>query len=161
VVHNRFNSSRLCRISSRARFCSARSSAEYRPCFQRARRDLASPSGVREPVLAPPCIRHLPLHIAGALQGVPRRVLAPHLAAVFGSPGGFPFLSQPFRGGSGCSFFIFPVILLGSLFTTGWAHQPNDRLAAVIDIHIPYNHRLADSSPMAVQSLHLRCEGSE
>lgn len=65
IVHNRFNSSRLCRISLRARFCSARCSAEYRPCFQRSPRDLASPSGVRGPVLAPPCLQHLPWRIAG------------------------------------------------------------------------------------------------
>lgn len=83
--HNRFTSSRLSWISSRTRFCSALASAEYRPCFQRARRDLANPSGVRGPVLAPPCIRHRPLRIAGARHAVPRRVLAPHLGAVFGS----------------------------------------------------------------------------
>jgi hypothetical protein len=64
--HNPFSSSRLCRISSRTRFCSALPSEEYSPCFQRERRDLAKPSGVRGPVLAPPCIRHRPLRIAGA-----------------------------------------------------------------------------------------------
>jgi len=49
-------------------------------------------------VLAPQCMRHLPLGIAGARHGVPCRGLAPHLGAVFGSPGGFPLFSQPFRG---------------------------------------------------------------
>ena len=39
--HNCFSSSRLCRISSRTRFCSALLSEEYRPCFQRDRLDLA------------------------------------------------------------------------------------------------------------------------
>jgi len=63
--HNRFNSSRLCWICSRMRFCSALTSEEYRPCFQRERRDFAKPSGVRGPVLAPPCIRQRPLRIAG------------------------------------------------------------------------------------------------
>jgi hypothetical protein len=64
--HNRVSSSRLFRISSRMRFCSALPSEEYSPCFQRERRDLAKPSGVRGPVLAPPCIRHRPLRMAGA-----------------------------------------------------------------------------------------------
>lgn len=63
--YNRFSSSRLCRISSRTRFCSALPSEEYSPCFKRERRDLAKPSGVRGPVLAPPCIRQRPLRIAG------------------------------------------------------------------------------------------------
>jgi len=99
LTHNRFSSSRLSRTSSRTRFCSALPSEEYSPCFQRERRDLAKPSGVRGPVLAPPCIRHRPLRIAGARHAVPRRVLAPHLGAVFGSPGGFPFFSHPLRAG--------------------------------------------------------------
>src|SRR5712671_1377388 len=47
--------------SSHTRSCSARASAEYCPCFQRARRDRSSPSAVRGPVLGPLCIRHLPL----------------------------------------------------------------------------------------------------
>jgi len=41
-------------------------SEEYSPCFRRERRDLAKPSRVRGPVLAPPCIRHRPLCMAGA-----------------------------------------------------------------------------------------------
>jgi hypothetical protein len=77
--HNCFMSSRLCRISSRTRLCSALLSEEYSPCFQRERRDLARPSGVSGPVLAPPCIRHRPfgmpcrdgssLHIAARFLG--------------------------------------------------------------------------------------------
>jgi len=69
--------------------------AEYKPCFQFARRDRAKPSGVRGPVLAPPCIRQRPLRIAGARHFFPRRVLAPHLGARFGSPGGLSFFNQP------------------------------------------------------------------
>ena len=41
-----FKNSRLWLISSRTRFCSARAAAEYCPCFQRDRRDLASPFSI-------------------------------------------------------------------------------------------------------------------
>jgi len=44
--------------------------------FQRERRERASPSAVWGPVLAPPCMRHLPLLMAGERQGIPQRVLA-------------------------------------------------------------------------------------
>jgi hypothetical protein len=161
VSHNRFTSSRLSWISSRTRFCSALASAEYRPCFQRARRDLANPSGVRGPVLAPPCIRHRPLRIAGARHSVPRRVLAPHLGAVFGSPGGFPFFSNPFRAGVIYSLDFVCVIFRKSLSTTVMAHGSNDRLTALIDIYVSHERRLAELSTVAVQSLHLRREGSQ
>ena len=56
--YNCFSSSRLCRIISRTRFVLPYFPQEYSPCSQRERRDLAKPSGVRGPVLAPPCIRH-------------------------------------------------------------------------------------------------------
>jgi hypothetical protein len=50
-----------------------------RPFFQRARRERASPSRVRGPVLDPPCMRHLPLAMAGAQQAVQiDRALAGH-----------------------------------------------------------------------------------
>jgi hypothetical protein len=52
---------------------------------------------VRGPVLAPPCIRHLLFFIAGALQGVPSRMRAPHGFALAKSPEGFPFRSHPRR----------------------------------------------------------------
>jgi len=64
---------------------SRRVAAERSPCFHRAFRLAASPSGVTGPVDAPPCIRHrvylcdLSDHIAGALHGDPHRVLAPHV----------------------------------------------------------------------------------
>jgi hypothetical protein len=41
-AHNRFISFRLWWIRSRTRFCSVRASAEYSPCFHRARRDRAN-----------------------------------------------------------------------------------------------------------------------
>src|SRR5450432_1170637 len=73
---------------------------EYRPCFHRAQRDLANPAAVRGPVLAPPCMRHLPFGMAGDWHGVALRVLAPQRGALLGSPAGFPFLSQ----------FPFPIL---------------------------------------------------
>src|ERR1035441_5825860 len=156
-----FSSSRLCRMRSRTRFRSALFSAEYSPCFQRERRDLARPSGVRGPVLAPPCIRHRPLRVAGALHAVPRRVVAPHLGAVFGSAGGFPFFSHPLRAVVVCSLDFVCVIFRGSLSTTVMAHGSNDRLTAFIDIYVPHDHRLAELSTVTVQGLHLRRKGSQ
>jgi Sulfotransferase domain len=53
-------------------------SAVRRPCVVRALRMRSSPSAVRGPVLVPPCILHFPQAIAGALQGMPVLVRAPH-----------------------------------------------------------------------------------
>ena len=53
-------------------------SAVRRPCVVRAFRMRSNPSAVRGPVLAPPCILHFPQAIAGALQGMPVLVRAPH-----------------------------------------------------------------------------------
>jgi hypothetical protein len=53
----------------------------------------AIPSGVRGPVLPPPCIRHRPFAIAGARQAQPvLRARAPHRGARFrpGLPSGLP-----------------------------------------------------------------------
>lgn len=50
-----FKRSRLWVSSSRTRLCSARASAEHRPCFQRACRDRANLPDMRGPVLAPAC----------------------------------------------------------------------------------------------------------
>jgi len=38
------------------------------------------------------------------------------------------------------------------------AHRSNDRLTAFINIDVPHDHRLANLSAVAVQSLHLRRE---
>ena len=73
--------------------------AEYRPCFQFAFLDRSRPSGVRGPVLLPPCILHLPFFIAGALQGVPFLVLAPHLG---------PFIKLFFAQGLFIAYFCPP-----------------------------------------------------
>ncbi len=55
--------------------------AERLPCFQLALRLRSKPSDVRGPVLFPPCSRQRPFAIAGPLQGVPHRVLAPQRGA--------------------------------------------------------------------------------
>ena len=60
-------------------------SAEYLPCFQFALRLRSRPSGVRGPVLGPPCIRHRPFAIAAPLQEPPSRVRAPHRGVAFAS----------------------------------------------------------------------------
>jgi hypothetical protein len=100
-------SDRTSRVASRALRRSSIAWALLRPCFHRALRDRSSPSGVLGPVLSPPCIRQRPLGIAGPLQGVPRRVLAPHRLAFRKSPGGLPFLSQPSFGTTGAALLRF------------------------------------------------------
>ena len=61
-------------------------SLDRRPCFVCAAMDLALPSGVRGPVLLPPCnLQRVRPPMAGFWQSVPRRVLAKHL--VPGQPG--------------------------------------------------------------------------
>ena len=68
------------RISLRIAAASLRwamASADFRPCFQFARRLRSRPSGVRGPVLGPPCIRQRPFAMAAARQGLPLRVQAP------------------------------------------------------------------------------------
>jgi hypothetical protein len=54
-------------------------SAVRRPCVVRAARIRSSPSAVRGPLDSPPCILHRPAGIAGASQGAPVLVRAPHL----------------------------------------------------------------------------------
>ena len=72
-----------------------------RPSFRFAFRDRSRPSAVFGPVDAPPCSRQRVylwvrlLHIAGAWQGPPLLVLAPHRGEDCGSPGAFPFRSLP------------------------------------------------------------------
>jgi hypothetical protein len=81
--------------------------ALQRPWMVRAAAIRARPSGVRGPVLAPPCMRQRPFRIAGLLQGQPRRVLAPQRGAALGLPLGLPLRRGPARGGafSGCKGF--------------------------------------------------------
>lgn len=87
-------------------FLSAIASLVYSPCFRWACLILSIPSGVLGPVLFPPCSLHLPFFMAGARQGVPFRVLAPHREAFIKSPGRLAFLSQPLRFSRGFSLIL-------------------------------------------------------
>jgi hypothetical protein len=51
-----------------------RAAALRRPCFVRAAMHRAMPSGVRGPVLHPPCSRHRPFAMAGFRHGMPVRL---------------------------------------------------------------------------------------
>ena len=55
------------------------------------------PAAVFGPVLSPPWSLQRPFAIAGHWQSVPRRVFAPHRAALVKSPGEFPFFNHPRR----------------------------------------------------------------
>jgi hypothetical protein len=95
------NSSRVSRSRSWRCLRSAAAAAERLPSFHRARRHRSSPSAVRGPVDAPPCIRHLVyspvflLRIAGALHKPPLLAFAPHRGAIDGFPVGLPFSRRP------------------------------------------------------------------
>ncbi len=69
-----------------------RFAAERCPCVVCAAVRAAFPSGVRGPVLRPPCIRHRPFAIAGARHAHPLRVRAPQRGARLspGLPSGLP-----------------------------------------------------------------------
>ena len=60
---------RMVRSNALRRLRSAMAAAVYRPCFRAFLLPLGAPGDL------PPCIRHLPLVIAGARHGVPIRVL--------------------------------------------------------------------------------------
>jgi hypothetical protein len=94
---------------------------------------------VRGPVLAPPCIRHLPFAIAGAPHGVLRRVLAPHLGAKFGLPGGFPFFNQPLRGRRALLFGL-SMIFRGGISRSLVADWTYNRLSAFVDMEVLHDH---------------------
>ena len=94
----------------------------------------AIPSGVLGPVLRPPCSRQRPFGIAGHMQGVPRRFLAPQRAAFEKSPEGLPFLSIPRRFSWGVSL-IFSVIPHPPA-RSSCCHCANDGLAAIMDMDV-------------------------
>ena len=139
------------RQSRRYPCCSAFALEERRPCFQFALRARSKPSGVLGPVLAPPCIRQRPFRMAGPSQGVPRRVLAPHLGALLGLPGRFPFFSQAPRGvwGSRSNFCIAPSSL-SPLRLLVLGERPNNSLSAFVDVDILDNHLLRPFAPVPV-----------
>ena len=104
---------------------------------------------MRGPVLAPPCIRHRPLAIAGDLHGVPRRVLAPHLGAESGLPGGFPFFNQPLRRVCGLSIWLSMIFLSGALRFL-MANGTDDGVSSVVDMHMLDVHVLLAPAPMTI-----------
>ena len=118
---------------------SAWAAAEHKPCFQRARRERSKPSGVRGPVLAPPCIRQRPLRIAGARHFSPCRVLAPHRGAVFGSPGGLPFFSHSRRASWG---LLSTSVYLPGLVAPGLQASSNHGLPTVRYLDVLNHHSL-------------------
>ena len=132
--------------------------AEYRPCFQLTSAERAKPASVRGPVLAPPCIRQRPLRMAGPLQGVPFRVLAPHRGAVLGSPVGLPFLSHPRRCAWGSSLVL--VLIPTSTPTSGVTYRANDGLATAMNMDMLDFHFLFSLTPISLKRFHLRRVGS-
>jgi hypothetical protein len=162
VPRNQSRRSRSLLSSSRQRKkrCCAFASVEYKPCFQFARRDRARPFRVRGPVLAPPCIRQRPLCMAGALHGVPLRVLAPHRGAVLGSPVGLPFLSHPLPCTEGSLLVIsflssLPASLLWALSLVNGTHYG---LAATVYVYMFDGKVLLPFAAMFFQCFHLRRE---
>jgi hypothetical protein len=141
---------------------SALASAEYNPCFHRARLDRSSPSRVRGPVLAPPCMRHRPLRIAGALHSAPDRVLAPHRGAWLGSPGGLLFFSQPF-----CIVFTPESLMLIRRLVQGAnrfalrTDASDNRLSPVVHMHMLHDHLLFTFRSKGAQNFDLAGEHSE
>jgi len=76
----------ICLSSELIALTFARWALDRRPCFVFAAATRALPSGVRGPVLRPPCsLQRFRPPMAGFWQSVPRRVLAKHL--VPGQPG--------------------------------------------------------------------------
>jgi hypothetical protein len=144
---NRLSKSPLSWSIWRSQSLSAFACTEYKPCFQFARLDRANPSGVRGPVLAPPCIRQRPLRIADARHFFARRVLAPHLGAVFGSPGELPFFNQldfsPFR-------LFVSIITTGILRLDLSVHLTlsNNSLPTLVDMDVFDDHFLLTFTPI-------------
>jgi hypothetical protein len=134
---------------------SASTTAERWPCFSGAARARARPSAVRAPVDFPPCIRQRPLPIAGPRQGRPARVRAPQRRADVGSPGGFPFFNQPYRGvwgalsDSGSSTALCPPASAAAFHLAS-----NHRLTAITDMNMLNHHGLPTTVTQAVHGNH-------
>lgn len=114
---------------------------------------------MRGPVLAPPCIRQRPLRMAGLVHGAPLRVVAPHRAAVLGSPVGLPFFSHPrrFAWGSLLVFFVIPAPCPGVRVVYG----SHDGLAAAMNVHVFDGDFLLPLAPIRLERFHLRSERSQ
>lgn len=115
-------------------------------------RDRSRPSGVFGPVECPPwSLQRDRLRIAGAMQAVPRLVLAPQRGAVLGSPGEFPFLNQLPRGSWGRSPVFF-VILPPTHLRFDAA---DNRLPAMVHGNVLNGHFLLALASIAIQRLQL------
>jgi hypothetical protein len=95
--------------------------------------------------------------MAGPLQAVPFRVLAPHRGAVLGSPTGLLFFSHPRRLAWGSSFAIID-IPAPRLLPSG-RHHAHNGLPATMNMHVLYLDLLLPFAPIHLERLHLLCEG--
>jgi hypothetical protein len=141
----------------RTNFACCLASSEYLPCFQFARFERANPISVRGPVLVPPCIRQRLLSIAGPMQRVPLRVLAPHRGAMLGSPTGLLFFSHPrrFAWGSLLVFLVIPTPRCTVVY------GPNNGLTAAVNMNVLDSHLLFPFTPICFERFHLRCKRSQ
>ena len=140
-----FTRSHWCQISPSARILAstARKSAhiclrasvkpfDLRPCFHCAAAMRALPSGVRGPVLKPPCSRHRVLPLSGGFwHAVPRRVLAPQLWRGRSVPKrhGMPFSRLLFvmlEFSPGMGFYNTPFLMMW-LGMRGSVHGPRSK----------------------------------
>ena len=141
--------------SAFARRNAHRASTEHEPCFHRARRLRASPSGVRGPVLLSPCSRHRRfLRIAGPRHGCPLRLpRALHRLAIEKSPSGLPFFSQPRRSSWG-SLPIFTTLARVTVNQSTCLGRRSDRLDQPPDLYRGYSigdrPEQGEASPLAV-----------
>ena len=107
------------------------------------------PSGVRGPVLGPPCIRQRPLAIAGCRHDLPLRVLAPHRGAFIGSPCGLPFRRST----------AFVSLRMGFTYRSSRPppdiHRPHHGLTAFVDMNVLNDHLLLATGTMLLERLHL------
>ncbi len=94
--------------------------------------DRARPSAVRGPVLAHRASDTCRRPSQGTCRECPGRVLARHLGAESGLPGGFPFFNQPLRGVCVLINWISMIFLrcnLGLLVADG----TDDGLSSIVD----------------------------
>ena len=143
------NWTKAARISCFMAMCAA----DRRPCVRGAFRARSRPSGVRAPVLAPPCIRHLPFGIAGERQGKPPRVQAPHL----GDAHARAIASrQPYAWGALSKSGGTPPPSLSTWRTPSpdLLLAADHGLAALADVVVLDHDRLLPAGPHPLQGLH-------
>lgn len=103
--------------------------------------------------------RHRPLLMAGAWQGVPPRVLAPHRGAEPESPTGLPFFSHPRRFAWGS---LIDISRIRSRLRASVGPRPaksncaDNGLAAAFHCYVFDCHMLFPCASMFLERLHLR-----